>query len=88
MGIRDHIRAGRYRHTPAILGGTAVLLLLASPATGETRTGIDLQQVVTGLSQPVHVTHAGDGSGRLFIVEQRGSIRVVRGGKLLPAPFL
>lgn len=88
MGIRDHIRVGRHRRVPAILSGTALLLLLPSLATGETRTGIDLQQVVTGLSQPVHLTHAGDGSGRLFIVEQRGSIRVVRGGKLLPVPFL
>jgi glucose/arabinose dehydrogenase len=70
------------------LGGTVLLLLFTSPTTGATRTGIALQQVVTGLSQPVHLTHAGDGSGRLFIVEQRGSIRVVRGGKLLPVPFL
>jgi glucose/arabinose dehydrogenase len=32
--------------------------------------------VVTNLHMPVHVTHAGDGSGRLFIVEQRGTIRI------------
>lgn len=32
--------------------------------------------VATNLHMPVHVTHAGDGSGRLFIVEQRGTIRI------------
>ena len=45
--------------------------------------------MVTGLSSPVYVTHAGDGSGRLFIVEQAGVIRIFRPGVgLLPTPFL
>ncbi|MEK6798802.1 MAG: PQQ-dependent sugar dehydrogenase [Planctomycetota bacterium] len=50
---------------------------------------IHLQPIATGLAAPLHVTHAGDGSGRLFIVDQSGLIRVVDpGGNLLPAPFL
>lgn len=32
---------------------------------------------VTSLSQPVQVVHAGDASGRLFIVQQQGTIRVL-----------
>jgi glucose/arabinose dehydrogenase len=36
----------------------------------------------------VHLTHAGDGSGRVFIVEQAGRIRIVRDGTLKPTPFL
>lgn len=32
--------------------------------------------VATNLHMPVHVTHAGDGSERLFIVEQRGTIQI------------
>jgi glucose/arabinose dehydrogenase len=31
---------------------------------------------------------AGDGTGRLFVAEQGGRIRVVRGGRLDPTPFL
>jgi glucose/arabinose dehydrogenase len=47
-----------------------------------------LSQQVSGLEGPVHVTHAVDGSGRLFIVEQTGRIRVVQAGVLLSTPFL
>lgn len=41
-----------------------------------------------GLEQPVFVTHAGDRSGRLFIVEQPGRIRILRDGRLLDQAFL
>lgn len=49
---------------------------------------VGTQQLVTGLADPVHLTHAKDQSGLLFIVEQAGVIRVIRNGRLLPAPFL
>jgi glucose/arabinose dehydrogenase len=49
---------------------------------------VQTRQVAGGFSQPVHVTHAGDRSGRLFVVEQAGTIRVLRSGQLLRAPFL
>jgi glucose/arabinose dehydrogenase len=39
---------------------------------------IDTALIVSGLEQPVHITHAGDGSGRLFVVEQRGRIRILQ----------
>jgi len=41
-------------------------------------------------TQPVHVTHAGDGSGRIFVVEQAGRIRILDNGAVipLPVPFL
>ncbi len=41
-----------------------------------------------GTVNPVHITHAGDNSRRLFVVEQGGTIRIVRAGALLPVPFL
>jgi glucose/arabinose dehydrogenase len=41
-----------------------------------------------GFSAPVGITHAGDGSGRLFVVEQGGRVRLVKNGVLQAAPFL
>ncbi|HTX91177.1 MAG TPA: PQQ-dependent sugar dehydrogenase [Anaerolineales bacterium] len=43
---------------------------------------------VTGLNLPVDIQNAGDGSGRLFIVEKAGDIRIFQNGQLLPRPFL
>ncbi len=37
---------------------------------------------------PVGVTHASDGSGRLFVSDQRGLIYILRNGAVLPEPFL
>lgn len=37
---------------------------------------IRLERVVSGLDQPVFLTHAGDGSGQLYVVEQTGRIRL------------
>ena len=48
---------------------------------------ITFQEVVSGLTYPVHLTNAGDGSGRLFIVEQGGKILIYK-NTLLNQPFL
>jgi glucose/arabinose dehydrogenase len=47
-----------------------------------------LQNLNVSLSRPAHITHAGDGSGRLFIVEQAGKIQIYQGGSLRSTPFL
>jgi glucose/arabinose dehydrogenase len=68
-----------------------VVLLLAAVAGGEAAgvIRIALEPVVeSGLGDPVFVTHAGDRSGRLFVIEQPGRIRIVANGTLAPAPFL
>lgn len=49
---------------------------------------IQLNQVIGGIERPVLATHAGDNSGRLFIVEQSGKIRIFNNGLLLTTPFL
>lgn len=46
------------------------------------------QTVTSGLNAPVGITSAGDGSGRLFILEQPGVIRILQNDTLAPAPFL
>ncbi|MBI3241216.1 MAG: PQQ-dependent sugar dehydrogenase, partial [Chloroflexi bacterium] len=59
----------------------------AVPATPEA-AAYTLNQVITSLSGPLYLTHAGDGSGRLFIVEQAGRILIWQNGAVLPDPFL
>ena len=49
---------------------------------------VALSLVVGGLSSPDFVTSARDGSGRLFIVEKTGRIRIWKNGQLLATPFL
>jgi glucose/arabinose dehydrogenase len=47
-----------------------------------------LEPVAGGLDRPVLMTHASDGSGRLFIVEKGGTIRIFEQGQLVSRPFL
>src|SRR5207237_9938179 len=44
--------------------------------------------LVAGLTNPLDFATAKDGTGRLFIVEQGGTIRIIQRGALLPGPFL
>ncbi|HEY2932957.1 MAG TPA: PQQ-dependent sugar dehydrogenase [Acidobacteriota bacterium] len=75
------------RRTCAIF--TVLLLLTGTPAVAAVPDAVvRIQQVVGGLAEPVLVTHAGDSSGRLFIVEQHGKIRIFKSGQLLETPFL
>jgi glucose/arabinose dehydrogenase len=49
---------------------------------------VDATVAVDGLNAPLDVTHAGDGTGRIFVVEQAGRIRIVKDGSLVERPFL
>ena len=50
--------------------------------------GIRATQVVGGLSNPLFLTAPAGDTARLFVVEQVGRIRIVRGGSLVTQPFL
>jgi glucose/arabinose dehydrogenase len=81
-----------------LAAGEPIGASLARQATPEAATpeapfdpsafAVGLKPVADGLDQPVHVATAGDGSGRLFVVEQPGRIRIVRDGVVDPEPFL
>ena len=49
--------------------------------------GVD-QIVASGLQRPVQATHAGDGSKRIFIVEQTGYVRIYDEGVVINEPFM
>ena len=44
--------------------------------------------VANGLQSPVGISNAGDGSTRLFVIEQSGKIRIIKDGILLSEIFL
>lgn len=60
----------------------------SSPGTPASPQSIALQPVVSGLSNPLGLEPSPDGSNRLFVVEQGGTILIIQNGALLPAPFL
>lgn len=67
------------------------LLLEGLPVAAQ-QTPLDMtitfSYFITGLNDPVDITHAGDGSGRLFIAERGGRIVLWQNGTLSEVPFL
>ncbi len=66
----------------------SLFLLLSFKATAQAVPVISFQSLHTGLSSPVDIVNAADGSNRIFIVEQRGTVRIRQNGALLPQNFL
>lgn len=61
---------------------------LLTSALGDPLT-VGVREVAAGLSSPIAIVSAFDGSGRLFIVDQIGVVRVLTAdGTLLAEPFL
>ena len=61
------------------------------PASGSptTEAVLRLEPFAEGLASPTFITHAGDGSGLLYVVEQEGRIRTVDPeGAVAEVPFL
>lgn len=65
--------------------GFILYLALTAPLA----SALDLQfKQISPRGSVVDIRHAGDGSGRLFLVEQTGRVRVISDGMQLQAPFL
>ena len=75
--------------------GTLLSVVLAASSCGSgsgpnlpTGSGVQLQEIASGLSFPLYLTAPAGDVSRLFIVEKTGTIRIVKDGTLLGNPFL
>ncbi len=64
------------------------LLLVPFLPIASVWAAVTLKPVVSGFEAPTDIVHAGDGSNRLFLVQQGGLIRILRNGALQTTPFL
>lgn len=71
-----------------LAGSVSYAETAATPNQANQPKIIELETLASGLASPVGLTHAGDGSGRIFIADQTGQIRIVQDGNLLSTPFL
>ncbi len=60
----------------------------SSPVIADKIPDISLTLAASGFSHPLGITHAGDGGGRIFIVEQGGLVKIIKSGATLTTPFL
>ena len=75
------------------IGKSVASAVLALVVSWPTSAQVDLEkltfvEVFRGLSNTTSITHAGDGSGRLFVTEQVGRVLIFDGESLLSTPFL
>lgn len=98
------IVARRSRHAPIVAVVVLFAALISAPAaaarvgsaavaapaapTALAAGQLTVVRVLAGLSSPLGVVNAGDGTNRLFVVQRGGTVRVVQGKKLLAGNFL
>ncbi len=71
------------------IAAALAFLAAAPPAAADPLPAVALERIADGLTAPIEIADPDDGSGRLFIVEQSGTIRILTaGGTLLPEPWL
>jgi glucose/arabinose dehydrogenase len=69
-------------------GGNGNGSFATTPPPPSGTPSIAVSPFVSGLTNPVDFQTPDDGSGRIFIVQQTGTIRIISGGSLLASPFL
>jgi len=82
-------RFGRWIIFALIIGLLATLPVVTAQDEEEEEYVVGVELVAEGFAAPVALTTPNDGSGRLFVVDQAGTIRIIGAdGTLLPDPFL
>lgn len=84
-----------FRH---IAGAIILLSTIVGPASGASAIVRAQEEVVwpqltlvsrySGFNRPLHASFVDDGTGRIFVGEHAGRVRVVKNGQLVPAPVL
>jgi len=87
------VRERRVNRADWIVWAAVCLLVISCggvqrPAPAPSPVAISLQLVASGLRAPLDLEQPKDGSGRLFVVEQGGAIKIIQNGAVLPQPFL
>ncbi|HZT36123.1 MAG TPA: hypothetical protein VFA15_09395, partial [Nitrososphaera sp.] len=65
-----------------------IMMLLFMAMIGEAKKASDsfpeiaLEPVISGLNKPLNLVASPDGTGRLFVEEQEGKIKVWQGGRV------
>src|SRR5690554_171888 len=53
-----------------------------SPSAALSNGQVQLQLIASGLTSPIGVVNAGDGTNRLFVIQQNGIVKVVSGNRV------
>ena len=67
----------KFTHWAVTIIVTVPLSLLQLSAAQLDWPDLRFDEVASGLTNPTHIAHAGDGSGRMFVTEQAGRIRTL-----------
>ena len=73
--------------TPQLAACLAILAVFLQPSLAGAQD-IELRPVFSGLTEPLDIQFPPDGSGRIFVVERGGDIRIFNGTSLLGTPFI
>lgn len=76
------------RRVLVVIAMVAMVATFAPAQVAVAGPAISISRVLTGVVSPTQVTNANDGTNRLFVVEQRGAIRVIENGRLRSSFFL
>jgi len=88
VGVHRVSGFSRLFSTFAALGIAHAIAPTCAPAGPVAETPLGTVRVASGLSAPVYVTHAPGDPDRLYIVEQRRQIKILKDGNVQPTAFL